>query len=152
LPRVALPLFIFLKGAYPMAKPKGPDRAMLAEHNVTLTEAWGAYRLTCGQCGASWDVQPPAAGGRLPAGYWQCPKGCNMVDQAPVKPAPAAVIPTDLDALPAILTPAEAALLLRVSETTVKDWARRGDLPGAFKLGKEWRVERKALLEYIRGA
>jgi len=133
-----------------MARPKGPLSATLAAHNVTLTEAWGAYRLTCGQCGASWDVQPPAAGGRLPAGYWQCPTGCNMVDQAPVKPAPA--IPTNLDTLPAILTTAEAAALLRVAETTVKDWARNGELPGAFKLGKEWRVERKALLEYIRGA
>jgi len=137
-----------------MAKPKGPDRARLAEHNVTLTEAWGAYRLTCGQCGATWDVQPPEAGGRLPAGYWQCPQGCNVVDQARAEPAPTAApkIPTDLDQLPAILTPAEAALLLRVSEATAKDWARRGDLPGAFKLGKEWRIERQALLAYIRGA
>lgn len=132
-----------------MARPKGPLAATLAAHNVTMAEVWGAYRLTCGQCGATWDMQPPAAGGRLPAGYWQCPKGCNAVDQAPNEPAPAAVIPTDSDALPAILTPAEAAALLRVSETTVKDWARGGDLPGAFKLGKEWRIERDALLAYI---
>jgi excisionase family DNA binding protein len=133
-----------------MARPKGPDRAALAAHGVTVAEEYGTYLLTCNQCGATWDVAPRR--GRLAPLYWQCPKGCNAVDQAPDKPAPAAVIPTDLDALPAILTPAEAALLLRVSETTVKDWARNGELPGAFKLGKEWRVERKALLEYIRGA
>jgi len=138
-----------------MARPKGPTPATLAEHNVSAAPAAderGAYLLTCGQCGATWDAAPK--GGRLAPNYWQCPNGCNAA--APAAPAPsptaAAVIPTDLDALPAILTPAEAALLLRVSETTVKDWARNGELPGAFKLGKEWRVERKALLEYIRGA
>jgi len=138
-----------------MARPKGPDGATLDAHNVTLlTRPNGAYTLTCGQCGATWAVTPTR--GRLAPNYWQCPKGCNApaaaADQAPVKPAPAAVIPTDLDALPAILTPAEAALLLRFSETTVKDWARNGELPGAFKLGKEWRVERDALVKHIRGA
>jgi len=139
-----------------MARPKGPSAATLAARNVTaapVAEDPGAYALTCGQCGATWAVTP--TGGRLAPNYWQCPNGCNGVDQAPVKrePArPAAVIPTDLDALPAILTPAEAAVLLRVSETTVKDWARRGDLAGAFKLGKEWRIEREALLAHIRGA
>jgi excisionase family DNA binding protein len=136
-----------------MARQKGPDPATLAAHNVSVTGAsGGVYVLTCNQCKTPWTVSP--AGGRLPPLYWQCPNGCNVVDQAPVKPAPTAApaIPTDLDALPAILTPAEAARLLRVSETTVKDWARAGELPGAFKLGKEWRIEARALLEYIRGA
>ena len=136
-----------------MARPKGPDGATLDAHNVTLTtRPSGAYLLTCGQCGATWPVTPK--GGRLAPLYWQCPAGCNVADQEPVKPAPTAApaIPTDLDTLPAILTPAEAAALLRVSETTVKDWARAGDLPGAFKLGKEWRIEARALLAYIRGA
>ena len=135
-----------------MARPKGPDGATLDAHNVTLTtRPNGAYLLTCGQCGATWDVTPK--GGRLAPLYWQCPAGCNVTDPAARELAPTAApaIPTDLDALPAILTPAEAARLLRVSETTVKDWARAGDLPGAFKLGKEWRIEAGALLAYIRG-
>jgi len=134
-----------------MARPKGPSAATLAAHHVTLAEERGVYLLTCASCGATWDVTP--TGGRLAPNYWQCPAGCNAVDPAPGKPAAmaAAVIPTDLAQLPAILTPAEAAALLRVAEATVKDWARTGELPGAFKLGKEWRIERDALVAYIRG-
>ena len=144
-----------------MARPKGLDPATLARHNVTKTETATEgletlITLTCGVCEASWPVMWDPKAGRVPAGYWECPNGCNL----PITPDPdhehdpeaAPKIPTDLDALPAILTPAEAALLLRVSETTVKDWARAGELPGAFKLGKEWRVETRALLAYIRGA
>lgn len=134
-----------------MARQKGPDPATLAAHGVTVTGTHGGvYVLTCNACTSPWTVTPK--GGRLAPGYWQCPNGCNVTDPAPGKPAPPAPASlTDLDQLPAILTPAEAARLLRVSETTVKDWARAGDLPGAFKLGKEWRVEREALLAYIRG-
>lgn len=134
-----------------MARQRGPDPATLAARNVTAAEEHGSYLLTCGQCGATWDVAPK--NGRLPPLYWQCPNGCNAPAAAPdsePEPAPAASV-TDLAALPAILTPAEAAVLLRVAETTVKDWARAGDLPGAFKLvGKVWRVERDALLAYIQ--
>lgn len=135
-----------------MARPKGPSATTLAAHHVTLAEERGVYLLTCASCGSTWDVT--LTGGRLAPNYWQCPKGCNVADQVPGKPAPpaaAAVIPTDLAALPAILTPSEAAVLLRVAELTVKDWARAGALPGAFKLGKEWRIERDALVAYIRG-
>lgn len=132
-----------------MARPKGPDGATLDAHNVTMmTRPGGAYALTCGQCGATWDVTPKA--GRLAPLYWACPNGCNVTDPEPrPEPEPAPAIYTDLGQLPAILTPAEAAALLRVSETTVKDQARAGDLPGAFKLGKVWRVERDALLAHI---
>ena len=133
-----------------MARPKGPDLATLAEHNVTGKEERGAYLLTCGECGVAWHVAPK--GGRLAPRYWACPNGCNVTAPEPQpEPEPAPAIYTDLGQLPAILTPAEAAVVLRVSETTAKDWARRGDLPGAFKLGKEWRIERDALLAYIRG-
>jgi excisionase family DNA binding protein len=57
---------------------------------------------------------------------------------------------TDLDALPAILTIEEAAALLRVSVRVSKDLARTGKLPGAFKVGREWRVNRDELLKTIR--
>ena len=36
---------------------------------------------------------------------------------------------------PPLLTPDEAAELLRLDVTTVKDWARAGRLPGAVKIG-----------------
>lgn len=135
-----------------MARTKGPDPATLAAHNVTAQgTAETGYTLTCGTCGATWPAQP-TAGGRLPVGYWRCPRGCNaQPTPAAARSAEAAGPVLELGQLPAVLTPAEAAQLLRVSELTVKAWARAGDLPGAFKLGKEWRVERDALLAHIRG-
>lgn len=132
-----------------MARPKGPDPDTLARRGVTAAETWTGYTLTCQACGTAWPV-PVAAGERLPVGYWRCPQGCN----AKSPPAVRGALPIEpvlvLGDLPAILTPAEAAALLRVSVLTVKDWARAGDLPGAFKVGKEWRIEREALLEHIR--
>ena len=63
-----------------MARPKGPDRATLIEHNVTAAPGLGdALILTCGQCGREWEVYP--TGGRLAPFYWQCPHGCNAPDQ-----------------------------------------------------------------------
>jgi excisionase family DNA binding protein len=55
------------------------------------------------------------------------------------------------DDLPTILTPEEAADLLRLDVTTLKAWARAGRLPGAFKLGRKgvWRVRRDELVAYI---
>jgi excisionase family DNA binding protein len=47
-----------------------------------------------------------------------------------------------------VLTVAEAARLLRVGETTVRDLAARGELPGR-KLGRQWRFSRRALLEWL---
>ena len=47
---------------------------------------------------------------------------------------------------PPLLTPDEAAELLRLDVTTVKDWARAGRLPGAVKIGKAWRVKRDDLV------
>lgn len=53
-------------------------------------------------------------------------------------------------AMPVVLTPAEAAKLLQVSESTVKDLARRGALPGAFKTGKSWRINAYVLQRWMR--
>ena len=133
------------------ARARGPLRATLQEHNDSMTEGPAGYVLTCGQCGTTWSVTPPAPGGRLPVGYWKCHNGCNVVAtqaKRPAEPPSAAIL--DLDSLPAILNVPEAAALLRVNVGTVREWARSGDLPGGFKLGKEWRVDRDALLAYIR--
>jgi excisionase family DNA binding protein len=47
-----------------------------------------------------------------------------------------------------VLTTAEAAQLLRVGESIVRDLAARGDLPGR-KLGRHWRFSRRALLAWL---
>lgn len=132
-----------------MVRQKGPDPATLAEHGVTAEDSGaGRYRFRCDVCGAEWDFDKAR---RLPPYYWRCDNGCNAPRAEDAEtPKPAAAQPVlSLAELPAVLTPAEAASLLRVSVTTVKDWARAGDLPGAFKVGKEWRVERDALVSHI---
>ncbi len=48
------------------------------------------------------------------------------------------------------LTIPEAARLLRVAERTVYTLARRGDLPGAVKVGNQWRIDRETLMDWVR--
>jgi excisionase family DNA binding protein len=47
-----------------------------------------------------------------------------------------------------VLTAEQLAELLQVDEQTVRDLARRGELPGR-KLGREWRFSRAAVLEWL---
>ena len=48
---------------------------------------------------------------------------------------------------PAILTVEETAQLLRISPEGVKTRIKRGVLPGAFKSGAGWRVDKEVLIE-----
>jgi len=50
-----------------------------------------------------------------------------------------------------VLTPGEAAALLRVDESALKAAAGRGELPGR-QLAGEWRFSREALLAWLGGA
>lgn len=52
---------------------------------------------------------------------------------------------------PQVLTAGEAAALLRVSLSTLKKQAAAGQIPGAFKVGGQWRVNHAKLTEYIAG-
>ena len=45
------------------------------------------------------------------------------------------------------LTVEQAALLLKIQPSTVKEWARAGKIPGSFKVGKTWRFNRRVMLE-----
>lgn len=47
---------------------------------------------------------------------------------------------------PAVLTLEETAKLLRISYEGVKARANHGNLPGAFKSGKSWRVDKEVLI------
>ena len=47
------------------------------------------------------------------------------------------------------LTIPEVAKLLRLSERSVYNLAQRGELPGAVKFGRQWRVSRDKLLEGV---
>jgi len=46
----------------------------LEQKNVELLEK--SILLKCKTCGQTWSPNL-LTGGRLPRGYWKCPKGCN---------------------------------------------------------------------------
>lgn len=47
---------------------------------------------------------------------------------------------------PAVLTLEETAQLLRTTYDAMKLRANKGQLPGAFKSGKSWRVDKEVLI------
>lgn len=57
----------------------GPKRFSvpeLARVGVEILARRNMVLLRCKRCGEKW--QPMlGAGGRLPRGYWKCPRGCN---------------------------------------------------------------------------
>ena len=48
------------------------------------------------------------------------------------------------------LTIEEAAELLRVSPRSAYTLARKGELAGAVKVGNQWRVDRDALMAWVK--
>lgn len=55
--------------------------------------------------------------------------------------------PTSWEREPVILTPERAALVLGISQITIRRLARSGELP-AFKVGGMWRFEKSALMAF----
>ena len=53
--------------------------------------------------------------------------------------------------LPDVLTPAQAAELLQVSEEEVTQVAKAGTLPGR-RIGEQWRFSRPALIAWLAGS
>jgi len=51
--------------------------------------------------------------------------------------------------VPEYLTISEVCELLRLSERTVYDLCRRGQLAGAAKIGNQWRVEKSKLVRWL---
>lgn len=51
-----------------------------------------------------------------------------------------------------VLTLEEAASVLRIAPSTARSLAARNELPGAFKLGGQWRVRKARLIEFIDSA
>jgi excisionase family DNA binding protein len=50
---------------------------------------------------------------------------------------------------PHVLTIEEAAKALRIGRTAAYEAARRGDLPGAVRIGRTWRVSRHQLEQLL---
>jgi len=57
--------------------------------------------------------------------------------------------PVAVDALPEILTADEVAQLLRLNRKTVYEALARGEIPGARRIGRTYRIARSALLEWL---
>lgn len=49
-----------------------------------------------------------------------------------------------------LLTPEEAAVILRVTPKTVRDWLNKGELKGV-KVGKLWRIKESDLRALLAG-
>lgn len=49
-----------------------------------------------------------------------------------------------------LVTVEEAAESLRVSKETIRRWLRNGSVPGAMKVGRQWRIDLEQLTEYVR--
>jgi excisionase family DNA binding protein len=48
-----------------------------------------------------------------------------------------------------ILTVHEAAAYAKIAPKTLRQWLRQGQLPG-LRVGSQWRVEKRALLRFLR--
>ena len=55
------------------------------------------------------------------------------------------------DPLPEYLTVDECAALLRIPKRTLYDCLNRGDIPGARRFGKTWRIRRESVLPSLEG-
>ena len=51
--------------------------------------------------------------------------------------------------MPHFLTVPEAAELLRLTDRTVYDLCRQAKLPGAAKIGGQWRIDKDKLLAWL---
>ena len=58
---------------------------------------------------------------------------------------------TNWDQVPVVIDLPFAARILGQSIETLKKRSQRGELPGAFKAGREWRINKAALRNYIEG-
>ena len=58
---------------------------------------------------------------------------------------------TSWEQVPVVMDLPFAARILGQSVETLKKRSQRGELPGAFKAGRDWRVEKDALRKYIEG-
>lgn len=59
------------------------------------------------------------------------------------------LVPSSAD--PAVISVSQAADLLGISKDLAYDLARRGQLPGAFQLGRRWRVSAIKLAAWVHG-
>lgn len=55
-----------------------------------------------------------------------------------------------IDKLPEIVTPKQLAEFLQVSDQTIKRAIKAGSLE-AFKVSREWRIEREAVVKWVKG-
>ena len=58
---------------------------------------------------------------------------------------------TNWDQVPVVIDLPFAARILGQSIETLKKRSQRGELPGAFKAGRDWRVNKDVLRSYVEG-
>jgi len=58
---------------------------------------------------------------------------------------------TNWEQVPVVIDLPFAARILGQSIETLKKRSQRGEMPGAFKAGRDWRIDKDALRKYIEG-
>ena len=58
---------------------------------------------------------------------------------------------TNWDQVPVVIDLPFASRILGQNIETLKKKSQRGEMPGAFKLGRDWRVAKDALRNYVEG-
>ena len=59
---------------------------------------------------------------------------------------------TNWNQLPAVLDVPLVCMVMGMSSPTVKRYAADGTLPGARKIGNQWRFDKETLMNYLKGA
>ncbi len=49
-----------------------------------------------------------------------------------------------------LVTVEEAAESLRISKETLRRWLREGSIPGALKVGRQWRIDLDQLRQHLK--
>jgi excisionase family DNA binding protein len=57
---------------------------------------------------------------------------------------------TSSEVTPQVMTTGEVAKWLRIHYTTVYRLVRQGKIPGAFKIGSDWRFRRDAIERWLK--
>jgi excisionase family DNA binding protein len=76
-------------------------------------------------------------------------RGCIAGPTRSARINPAPVPPFNRDSLPLLLTPREAASILRITPKAIYAMIDRAQLPGVIRMGRRLRIDTRVLLHWL---
>jgi excisionase family DNA binding protein len=92
--------------------------------------------------GAITKPAPNYIGDKATTLVWAVRRPCTQSDTS--EPAP-------LVDVPGVLSVDELARFLRVNRKTIYEAIARGEIPGARRIGRTYRIDRQAVLDWLKG-